>query len=796
MLINLAQAAEGIVSCSGGDCGTCSLLETVNNLYNFILGTGFAVAVLVLVLAGSEYILSGGNARLFNQAKRFSRAGILGFILLLTGWLIVHSLVLATGFKSSFLWWNFECNDGSGFGSAAGMPDNSFGDRVHFGDVESFLKSKELSGKIEGNQDFQTILKQLYSLEEGQSLEFLAPQILGQSGDGEKTLNSLLTVKKQGGEVDLESVGDYFNVLAGNSSLLGEAQNSGLSSEQLSLLQKYFGNEKSEKSLVGADGKIIEAGNAGQLAALYSALTQVLKGINNEGELADNADLFEKSPAELLALAMEYSKQNNGQSQEDRLIATLLAETIKMAGVVGVEKHSAEDYKENSNANENTNGNENSNENENDNGAIDKEANCVSSGGSWLTESGLGETIKRCGGQSANDNSGEEDPSKGYCRCPEAKCFDEEGLCVKEGLDSDGDGILNEEDRCLKTPPAEKAAINKNRGANYGCSCFDLGNKKKQCPQSKCEGDYMLFYPEDNQVCKNGAYQAYSCGVIRREENEQCRQENPANQNKNDNSSGSGSGGGSGKGPDKIQDDFSKNKDDKSLPPGSGSAGHDTERGDGSPEAIKKALKRIEEKDPLRYEMIMRFTNKIERTSFPGGLCYGCGYFQVNASLPIGVLDQVIMHEATHSAHACVDGGWGSISKTERVAVANECGSLCREENPDMSEFPKQKEGVTYKGKEVRGYAARYQTKVAPQGNLGTNAFRSNIAYAFSYGDRTEGPYKYGDCESKIIIGMKENEEDIIKRAVTSKRNCLSKPTSDLPKVSACENASKEIIIR
>jgi hypothetical protein len=76
-------------------------------------------------------------------------------------------------------------------------------------------------------------------------------------------------VKKQGGEIDLESVGDYFNVLAGNSSLLGEAQNSSLSSEQLSLLQKYFGNEKSEKSLVDADGKIIEAGNAGQSAALY-----------------------------------------------------------------------------------------------------------------------------------------------------------------------------------------------------------------------------------------------------------------------------------------------------------------------------------------------------------------------------------------------------------------------------------------------------------------------------------------------------------------------------------------------
>ncbi len=800
MFINLAQAAEGIVGCSGGDCGTCSLLETISNIYNFLLGTGFAVAVLVLVLAGSEYVLSGGNTRLFNKAKKFARAGVFGFIFLLIGWLIVHLVVSITGFKDSYLWWNFECVDDISLRSTDYLPKNSFGDRVNFKDIESFLKSKELSGKIEGNLDFETILKQLYGLEEGQSLKFLAPQSLGTGVDSEKALAEFLTVKKENGEVDLENIGDYLNTLAGNASLLTKSQESNLTEENLSLLEKYFGQQTSKQSLVGVDEKVIDGGNIGQSEALYSTLTQVLKSINNEGNLASNADLFDKSPAELLALAMEYSKQNNGQGQEDRLIATLLAETIKMAGVLGVEKTKIENEDDgfldnfNYNSNENTNSNNNHNDNEN---SLESEAeeNCVASGGSWLTESGLGEKINRCGGQSVNENINA-DLSKGYCRCPEDKCFDKEGICIKEGVDSDEDGIPNEEDRCPKTPPAEKTAINKNRGANYGCSCFDLGSRKKQCPQSSCEGDFMLFYPIDNQICKNGEFQPYSCGVIRREENEQCRQENPANQNRNDNSSGGSSGNGAGKGPDKITDDFSKNKDDKSLPPGSGSSGHNTERGDGSPEAIKKALRRIEEKDPLRYEMIMRFTKKIERTSFPGGLCYGCGYFQVNASLPIGVLDQVIMHEATHSAHHCVDGNWGSISKTERIAVANECGSMCREENPDMREFPKQKEGVTYKGKEVRGYAARYQTKATPQGNLGTNAFRSNIAYAFSYGDRTEGPYKYGDCESKIVIGMKENEEDVIKRAVTSQRNCFSRPTSDLPKVSACENAKDEIIIR
>ncbi len=804
MIINLAQAAESIVSCSGSDCGTCSILETISNLYNFILGTGFAVAVLALVLGGSEYILSGGNPRLFGKAKRFTRAAVLGFAFLLCGWLIVHSVISVTGFKGSFLWWNFECVDDVSLNSRNGLPKNSFGDRVSFKDIESFLRSKELSGKIEESLDAETILKQLYGLQEGQSLDFLAPQSLGSGDSAEKTLASFLTVKKENGEIDLESVGDYANVLGGNTSLLTEK--SGLSAENLELLKKYFGKSGTDKSLVGTDEEVLESGDMSQSAALYSALTQTLKEVNNSGELAGNADLFEKSPSELLALAMEYSKENKGQSQEDRLIATMLAETIKMAGVVGVEKTDGqkEDDGYLDNYNFNSNFNENTNINNNDNHSNDnkvKEENCISSGGSWLTEIGLGEKINRCGGQSGNENINS-DAAEGYCRCPESKCFDEEGICVKEGVDSDDDGISNEEDRCPKTPPAEKTAINKNRGTNYGCSCFDLGNRRKQCPQQTCEGDYMLIYPTDNQVCKNGAFVAYSCGVTRREENELCRAENPANANKNDNSSGSGSGSGSGNGKNPIKDDFSKSKDENSVPSGSGSAGHDTERGDGSPEAIKKALKRIEEKDPLRYEMVMRFTKSITRTGFGGGICYGCGNIHVNATMPIGQIDSVIIHEATHSGHDCLYG-WGrnSIAESERIAVANQIGSVCREEgHKDMSEFSRQKGGITYKGKEVRGYLSRLQSMVSPKGELGTAAFSHWINYALSNHngsqDRTKGEYHYGDDPSGVMLGLKSNEESVVKGTMESQRTCISKPTSDLPKVQACENAKQEIIIR
>ena len=220
-----------------------------------------------------------------------------------------------------------------------------------------------------------------------------------------------------------------------------------------------------------------------------------------------------------------------------------------------------------------------------------------------------------------------------------------------------------------------------------------------------------------------------------------------------------------------------------------------------NPEGIKAALRRIHDRDPLRYEMIFRYVKTLNPTSFPGGLTYACGYVEVNYGLPVKMLDQVIVHETTHSGHFC-RGVSETTAEMERIAVGNEIGSLEREKKDDkgrdihfpMDEFPKQSLAVDFEGMSVRGYLSRFMNEVSPKGDLIPNDYAWAISYALSYGDNTKGPYHYGWPKKGYLLGLKEKEEKIIRRIMSMDDfPCLSKPPSDLPPVPACENAKNEL---
>ncbi len=211
---------------------------------------------------------------------------------------------------------------------------------------------------------------------------------------------------------------------------------------------------------------------------------------------------------------------------------------------------------------------------------------------------------------------------------------------------------------------------------------------------------------------------------------------------------------------------------------------------------IIMAMKRIECRDPLRYEMIHRFVRTIKNTDFEGGFCAGCGEINVNFDkLPLKILDQVIVHEATHSAHFCV-GMAEPIAEVERIACGNQMGSLNRDscdkhegekKNFMMREFERQGKEVMYKGIPVRGYLSRWQNKVSPIGDLTASAFDWPIQYALSYGDTTYGPYHYGDHEAQKNLGLKKNEEGIVEKIMENRQACFSKSREGLPKAGECE---------
>ncbi|MBM3256274.1 MAG: hypothetical protein FJZ04_02295 [Candidatus Moranbacteria bacterium] len=872
-ILNISHAANNsIVGCSGSDCGLCSILETISRAYNFFMAVSFTVAVLIAITAGVSYLISGGNRSLFRKSSLFLKSAAGGFALILVGWLVIHTIILASGLQNQGGWWQFQCLSDTEKTAADKLNFAPYYQNLKkFFSLTDFLSSGEAEGKLEGPREAQILLTQLKALKEGETLQFLAPAQI-QSMDGiENLFLPLLTVMKEGNNLKLESAGEYLDLLQN-----AWPKTSGQSNNQYAnTLNRLLGTTSytDNRYLLDASGNVLDGGAGGELSSLFDELGNILAGGNLIGERVGQTAATDSKNPDLSELLTGLLNNETNSNQGDKIISVILSETMKLANEVLVSRGVSisgktevsstdwgyEQWRCLGNGGEWNNGKcqcpPGSDEEINAYCQPTKNLsqNCKKSGGIWRK---IGEGINStpaCGLKKQSWDSpkyaasGESAGAESYyCQCKSGFCVDGEGACRADIDDDDGDKIANSQDVCPATASFEKNAVNRSTGGRYyGCGCSEIGIIPMECPPNQCVGDNWVIYPTGVQECQNGKLLAYSCRPESREFSEECLDKkltsqgdgsgkdytgkdyashNGQNLNKNsfvsgnqskpfNNSSSSNNSKQASKnweernskkldnsiGPRK--DDFSKEPPRDGTPLGNGETGHNSPRGNGSPEAIKKALKRIHERDPLRYEMIFRFVKYIGPDAMGySGICSGCGVIDINHYDPLKVMDTVIIHEATHSADACVNG-WGPSSRAERVAVANQIGSMCRgEDHKDMREFPRQKEGFTYKGKEVRGYIARWvnisnQEGVNPKGDLGTAAFSWWVRYANIYGDRTVGPYHYGDHTSGIILGLKEDEEKGLRNIMESNRKCLSKPTLDLPPVEACKDA-KEIQIR
>ena len=335
--------------------------------------------------------------------------------------------------------------------------------------------------------------------------------------------------------------------------------------------------------------------------------------------------------------------------------------------------------------------------------------------------------------------------------------------------DDDGDGVLNGDDVCPKTYSEDINAINRDRSSGLlGCSCSDYEYETllyKTCPVETCEYDKITDEPQE---CKDGRYLAYSCASIRNN-SEDC-----ANSKS-------------------IIGEVTEYTDKRGIPWGEGNESYSMEpKGRGTAQDIKKVLLNIYRYDPLRYAMIFRFTEKIiDLSKDPNsenfnGFSTGCSTMFVRFDLPRTNLSATLVHEATHNAQSCIMG-FKDVAIDERVAIANEIGSLCQ----NMEEFSGQSRKINYRGKEVRGYISRLLKKANPiDGYLDTGEYYGGLNYAADQSDQlVQGPYCYGDPSMGMYVGLKEDEEEILDKIMQNKGECMSKPPSDLPQIPACKNA-------
>jgi len=106
----VSAQTQGFVQC-GYDrmCNACDLILLVNNLVTWLFSVLAIFAVLALMVAGFRLVVSGGNTNAWEGAKQMFTNVVIGFVIIISAWLIVDTIMKAfldPSFKSGFGMWN------------------------------------------------------------------------------------------------------------------------------------------------------------------------------------------------------------------------------------------------------------------------------------------------------------------------------------------------------------------------------------------------------------------------------------------------------------------------------------------------------------------------------------------------------------------------------------------------------------------------------------------------------------------------------------------------------------------
>ena len=97
--VSFAQTGAGsdtdLVTCSGPDCNLCTAVDMVDNIVDLLFTLLSVGAVIVLVVAGFRLVVSAGNPDAMSKAKSMITSVIVGFIIVLSAWLIVDTIMKA-----------------------------------------------------------------------------------------------------------------------------------------------------------------------------------------------------------------------------------------------------------------------------------------------------------------------------------------------------------------------------------------------------------------------------------------------------------------------------------------------------------------------------------------------------------------------------------------------------------------------------------------------------------------------------------------------------------------------------
>jgi len=115
---------KSIVQCGLGtgdaavNCEACHLAQLIQNIINFAIGLSIPIAAVLFAWAGILYFTSGANPSNKEHAKKIFGSALLGFLIAITGWLVVNTVLhaLLDGgqvFTNGSSWFTVQCSTGN-----------------------------------------------------------------------------------------------------------------------------------------------------------------------------------------------------------------------------------------------------------------------------------------------------------------------------------------------------------------------------------------------------------------------------------------------------------------------------------------------------------------------------------------------------------------------------------------------------------------------------------------------------------------------------------------------------------
>lgn len=147
--------AEPLVPCDGVDCQSCDFVELINRIVRWFIEIMPILCGLVVVYAGVQMVTSGGNESARSHAKSMLTNVLIGFVLLLTAWLIVDTIMKTFVDNSKVGPWNqIQCVEQPKFRELA---DNE-GRPVVGGGADSALTDAQINARISATNQYLSTL--------------------------------------------------------------------------------------------------------------------------------------------------------------------------------------------------------------------------------------------------------------------------------------------------------------------------------------------------------------------------------------------------------------------------------------------------------------------------------------------------------------------------------------------------------------------------------------------------------------------------------------------------------------